>query len=217
MQCTDCDAAVAAELQQRETRRKAQSLDARFRASRLPSIYRDGTRTWSTVAGEAGARAQVMAAVNDTSGLYLYGPAGTHKTSLAAAGLALQIRAGRDGAYVYIPDLFTELAAIYSADDSRSRADVVDRYAHVRCLVLDDLDKAKASRHSAEILGAILDYRYREGLRWLVITANVSRDVLAQRFAADAGEEYAEPLLRRITEMTLGADMVADFCVEVRS
>lgn len=198
-QCTDCEAVVTEHWQTLGARNAAEAAEARMKASGLPRVFRDGTIT-IPVAKVFG---RCAATLQGGSGVYLHGPAGTWKTSFAGAYLAKEIRAGRSGRYVYVPDLFTELSAIYSADDDRSRGDVIDRYGATPLLVVDDIDKAKASEHSAEVLLAIFDRRYREGLRGLIVTANVAVDELAGKFAGAIGESYADPLTRRIAELTV--------------
>jgi len=176
--------------------------------SGLPRPYRNGKRSWESVQKEFGAKkCACVERLNEGRGLYMYGDAGSGKTSIAAAYLADQLIAGKEGYYVYAPDLFTELAAIYSSNNQTSRRDVIERYAETQCLLLDDIDKAKVSTHSAEILGAIFDFRYREQRTWTVLTANCSLDELAGRFATMVGDSYAEPLLRRIAETTISVPM----------
>ena len=201
--CAECDEKVAAAVSDRRKRDGESLAMVRLNASGLPRLYCGSRRTWEIVARAAGpVRSACVDALSRGRGLYIHGRAGSFKTSIAAAWLAKTIRDGAEGFYVYTPDLFTELGAIYSSKDTTSRRDVIERYAQTQCLLIDDLDKAKVSQHSAEILGSILDFRYREERRWMIVTANCSLDELAQRFADQVGESYAEPLLRRIAETT---------------
>lgn len=208
-QCADCDAKAEKYWADRKARDESEATDSRLRRSGLPRRFLDGTITWADVSRKLGDLAACADVMRAGRGLYLYGAAGTYKTSFAASYLAEAIRSGGSGQYVYVPDLFTELSEIYAADDARSRADVIDRYAGAGWLVLDDLDKAKPSRHAAEVLLAILDYRYREGLRCLFVTANQSIDDIAQPFARDVGENFSEPLARRLSEMCASVPMGA--------
>lgn len=207
--CESCDVKVDVALEVRKARDREEATESRFRRSGLPKAFLDGTITWADVSRKLGDLAACADVMRAGKGLFLYGPAGTFKTSFAASYLAEMIRTGSRGQYVYVPDLFTELAAIYSADDARSRADVIDRYALAPWLVMDDLDKAKPSRHAAEVLLAILDSRYREGERCLFVTANVSIDDLAVPFAEAVGENFSEPLVRRLSELCASVPMGA--------
>lgn len=207
--CADCDNHVADQLAQIAVRRKRERITRLLSQSGLPLVYRLGERPWNALSRALGEKARVVDHLASGKGLYLYGPAGAYKTSLAAAQLTEAILGGVEGRYVYLPDLFTELSAIYSADDSRSRADVIERYATTPCLVLDDFDKIKPSRHSAEVLLAILDYRYRERKSWLIVTANRSADDLLAEVTQGAGESYSEPIMRRISELCVVIPMEA--------
>jgi DNA replication protein DnaC len=205
--CADCDEKVNVAIEARKARDRAEATESRLRRSGLPKVFIDGTLTWASVSRELGDLAACADVMRNGKGLYLYGPAGARKTSFAASYLAEAIRSGSNGQYVYVPDLFTELAEIYASDDARSRADVIDRYALAPWLVMDDLDKAKPSRHAAEVLLAILDSRYREGERCMFVTANVSIDELAAPFAAAVGENFSEPLVRRLAELCASVPM----------
>jgi DNA replication protein DnaC len=202
IQCEECDAVAVAEQARQESERDKSAANARLKASGLPRPYRDGRRDWGVVVGEIGDSAACVDFLATGRGLYIHGPAGSHKTSIACAWLAKEIRAGAHGTYCYAPDLFSELFAAYSTGSAETRRDVIERYAETPKLLLDDIDKAKISVHSAEIIGSIFDFRYREERHWNIVTSNCSLDELARRFESQIGETYAEPLLRRIAEMT---------------
>jgi DNA replication protein DnaC len=208
-QCEACDAEVARAIEAQEDRKAALACEARLKASGLPSAFATGERGLIDLGRVAGSALPMKAVtiLDGGSGLYLWGPAGSYKTTLACGILAGKIRGGDEGFYCYLPDLFTELAAIYASQNQESRRDVIERYAGAQWLLFDDIDKAKMSAHSAEILGAIIDFRYREGKRRNIFTANMPIDELARRFERQTGETYAEPLLRRIAEMTTAIRM----------
>lgn len=203
--CRECYGRKINEIEQRDRREKIEKL---FSRSGLPHDYRKGIRTWTQVAAEIGPdNACAVEILKQGKGLYIWGGAGPFKTSLAASYLAEMIRSGRSGRYVFVPDLFTELYEIYAAQDHRSRADVVERYALTDCLVLDDLGKERPSEHAASVLMQIFDIRYRENRRWMIVTSNWSLDGLGARLDAGAGTEFAAPIVRRISEMTVSVPM----------
>lgn len=140
------------------------------------------------------------------TGLFLFGPAGTYKTSIAAAFLAEQIAGTREatGRYVSSNDLLADVQASYSREGDETRADIVSRYVRTPRLVLDDLGKEKASEHAANVIFQILDGRYRmqKPGRWTIITSNYTLQQLADRFAA-AGAAIE----RRIAELTAAVEM----------
>jgi DNA replication protein DnaC len=207
-QCETCDEWNKGRLEERLERERNEDLQRRLKQSNLPKIYQRGIRTWDHVAGRIGGGTEAIAQLlSRGTGLYLWGEAGAFKTSFAAARLAMEIWNGRSGRYVFLPNLFTELYDIYAAQDQRSRADVVERYALTPMLVLDDLGKEKPTEHGAAVLLEILDYRYRNGLTWLIVTSNYSQPELAARLETGAGETFAEPIMRRLSEMTVNVPM----------
>lgn len=197
---------VGEQIEANRVRLLSEERDRRLRQSGLPKVYADGTRKASslpTVAQQAITACQMLGTT--VGGLYLYGEAGTYKTSVAAAFLAEQVRAGGGGRFVSVPDLFTDLYAIYASDDRRSRADMVDELVTTPRLVLDDLGKEKASDHAAGVVFEILDGRYRnQGPgRWMIVTSNLPIHTLAARFADDTGD----PIARRLAELTVAVPM----------
>lgn len=206
--CPPCDDDIKAIVANREARAKAEGIAKNMRASGLPSIYASGKRTISDIpmrSADALTACQMLG--NGVRGLYLWGRAGTWKTSIAASWLASQIRGGATGRYVFVPDLLTDLYAIY-AGNGGSRGDIVDGLASTPHLILDDLGKEKASEHAAGVLFEILDGRYRSHRdgNWLIVTSNYPLDELCDRFP---NEEVAEPIRRRLSEMTVAVPMEA--------
>lgn len=203
--CTECDAAVAEELKAREARDRAESLSRRMNESGLPREYRNGSRTVHSIpmsGADALSACQMLG--QGVRGLYLYGTAGSYKTTAAAAWLATEIKGGGSGRYVFVPDLLTDLYAVY-AGNGGSRADIVDRLALARHLVLDDLGKEKASEHAAGVIFEILDGRYRNYRQgdWMIVTSNYPLNELCDRFPVEIGE----PIRRRLAEMTVAVPM----------
>lgn len=206
VKCGDCDVVVETRLQERHERREREDRERFMLTSGLPRSYRRGERLLTDLPAIAQQTVTACKLLGSSvAGLYLHGDAGTFKTSVAAAFLAEQIRGGGEGRYVFVPDLFTDLYAIYSAGDQRSRADLVDGLVSTPRLVLDDLGKEKASEHAASVLFEILDGRYRtQGPgRWLIVTSNLAIHELAARFFDDTGN----PIARRLAEMTVPVPM----------
>lgn len=208
-QCIECDKAVADELRKREARDAYERIHAALTRSGLPLDYRTGERRTGDLPGSVH---HVLSMANmlgsGLRGVFLHGPAGTFKTSIAAAVLASHIRGGATGRYVLVPDLFADILASYRDDDVISRATLVDRCVSAPCLVLDDLGKEKASEHAAGVLFEILDGRYREARKgsWLIVTSNYDLDALCDRFPT---REMADPIRRRIAELTISVPMGA--------
>lgn len=206
IQCEECDAFVEIELLRIANRDRLEQLSARLRQSGLPLDYRDGVRDLQNL--PVALRAQIVGIMRDGArGIFLHGPAGSYKTSAAAAYLADQIHEGHSGRYVFVPDLMSDVHASYRSDETESRDQIVSRCANARLLVLDDLGKEKASEHAAGVIFEILDYRYRNHRPgdWTIATSNYDLDALCARFP---NEELAEPIRRRLSELTVAVPMV---------
>lgn len=198
---------VSDALTARAIRNAEEAIDKALRRSGLPHAYRAGERVLGHLppsAFDAISACQMLG--EQIRGAFLVGPAGAFKTSVAAAFLASQIRAGGQGRYIAVPDLLTDLYAIYASDDSRSRADIVDALVLAPMLVLDDLGKEKATEHATGVIFEVLDGRYREWRkgRWTIITSQYAPDALCSRFPE---KETADAIARRIAEMTVVVKM----------
>lgn len=146
-----------------------------------------------------------MLGSSSVPGLYIYGPAGTYKTSVAAAHLAREITGGGTGIYVYLPDLMDQILASYTEDSDETAMAIIARLVNTPRLVLDDFGKEKRSEHSARRVLQILDgrYRRRSGDGWLVVTSNDSISAICDSYH----ENFAGPIMRRLTEMTVNVPM----------
>lgn len=207
IQCPECDQIVTEEIARRAARDDAEATAARLLRSGLPVDYRNGTRTLASlplVAQQAVVACDLLGSA--AQGLYLYGPAGSFKTSVAAAFLASRIRAGQSGLYVAIPDLFADVHASYGAGSTETRTAIVDRLVDAPLLALDEFGKERASEHAAGVIFEVIDGRYRNRRpgRWLIVASNLDLDTACDRFP---GEELADPVRRRLSEMTAAVPM----------
>lgn len=218
MICADCDIKVGQEIARRKARDEAERALLRLRNSNLPLDYRDGKRTIRDLGPRSVDALSVCHLLGlEVSGVYLSGPAGSLKTSVAAAYLAESIRrcgessSMRPGLYVFVPDLLSGVHASYRSDDAESRDALVHRCVSAPWLVLDDLGKEKASAHAAGVIFEILDGRYRNRRpgQWLIVTSNFDLDALCDRFPNTADEDLADPIRRRLSELTVSVPMVA--------
>ncbi len=123
---------------------------------------------------------QLMEAPGDSSWL-LWGPPGRGKTGLAAGYLKHWVEQNvRRAAFVPLPRLLSELRASYDAD--YTELDVLDRYATIPLLVLDDLG-AEAFGNEAwftDRLYQIIGARH-DSLRPMIFTSNLTPEDLARR------------------------------------
>lgn len=124
----------------------------------LPAVARDAAQAW--VRG-------------DLSGLCLYGPNGTGKTTLAAAAAWKRLQ-GAPVCWVSIASLMTGLR---SGHGSKAKAAADQIILGRGAIVLDDLDKANDSDFAREVLHALVDNRYAEGSPILVTTNRTLREL----------------------------------------
>jgi DNA replication protein DnaC len=136
-------------------------------------------------------------------GLWLYGPVGTGKTSLAMLVSKAALDVGRTVAIYSLPRLLAEIRTTFDDDSQRSYTDLLDRLTGVDLLHIDDVGAEKTSPWVLEQLYALINTRYEEE-RAVVITTNLERDDLA--------EQINERTVSRLEEMcevlpVTGADL----------
>lgn len=201
-QCESCDSLTIAALDAERDAAIADALAKRLNRSDLPAVYRNGKRTMADAPDASRLCGYVGVSI---PGLYLWGPAGTGKTTVAASFLAKSIHNGASGLYVALPDLLASIHASYSRDDVEGRLALIEACVYAPCLVLDDMGKEKPSEHAAGVLFEILDGRYRRQRpgSWLIVTSNYDLDVLCGRFPEGTGD----PIRRRLAELTASCPM----------
>lgn len=136
-------------------------------------------------------KAVCMSFFNNPFDLVLSGGAGTGKTHLAVAILRELVRAcrvldgeggyckpDRKGCFISVPELLSEIRATYG-DPNGDEQSLIDTYASVKYLVLDDLGAEKSTEWSISTLYLIIDRRYREMLP-TIVTTNLTLDEIGQ-------------------------------------
>ena len=210
--CESCDGIVEREQQERAERDRLAAIDSELSRSGLPLAYRDGSRSRRDVR-KGGARSLALADLliaGQLRGLYIHGPAGPDKTTLAASLLAELIRAGLSGRFVSVADMITDIDATRAEGALITRADIVKPLIDTQAVVIDDLGKERATDYTAGVLLQILDGRYTKlsdkakQQRALIITSNYPLDGIIDRIR---DETLAEPIRRRIAELTVSLEM----------
>jgi DNA replication protein DnaC len=124
-------------------------------------------------------------------GLWLMGPVGTGKTTLAMLVSQGALKAGRSVAIYSLPRLLNEIRDTHRAD--RSHVDLLDRLTAVDLLHIDDVGAERTTDWVLEELYSIVNARY-EDERSMVITTNIlDREALC--------EQITERTVSRLTEM----------------
>jgi DNA replication protein DnaC len=125
-------------------------------------------------------------------GLWLHGPVGTGKTSLAMLVSAAALDAGRTVAIYSLPRLLAEIRTTFDDGSVHSYTDLLSRLTGVDLLHIDDVGAEKTSPWVLEQLYALINTRYEEE-RAVIITTNLERDDLA--------EQINERTVSRLEEM----------------
>lgn len=132
-------------------------------------------------------------------GLWLFGPVGTGKTSLAMLVSEQALQAGRTVAVYSLPRLLAEIRTTFDDDASSSYVDLLDRLTSVDLLHIDDVGAEKTSPWVLEQLYALINSRYEEE-RSVLITTNLERDELS----AQIGERTVSRLEEMCTILPVG-------------
>ena len=113
-------------------------------------------------------------------GLWLRGPVGTGKTTLAMIVSSHALEAGRTVAIYSLPRLLAEIRTTFDEGNERSYTDLLERLGAVDLLHLDDVGAEKTSPWVLEQLYSIVNTRYEEQ-RSILITTNLEEEELAEQ------------------------------------
>jgi DNA replication protein DnaC len=128
----------------------------------------------------------------DGRGLWIYGSAGTGKTTLAMLVSRIALEAGRSVAIYSLPKLLARIRRTYDADaGEQSYSELFERLAGVDLLHIDDLGAEKQTEWVLEQLYALVNERY-EAQRSLVVTTNHDESELEEQIGARVVSRLAE-------------------------
>lgn len=117
-----------------------------------------------------------------TDGLFITGPTGTGKTHVAAGIFrAWMETSGKPVKFRRAADLYARIRESYHAGTSEiSEQTIMDEYAKVPYLVLDDVASGSISDHERRTFLEVLDRRVND-LRPTVVTSNLSLEEIAKK------------------------------------
>ena len=175
--CPSCEAA-------RERRRLERA--ERIRIKKIPDIImRYGVNKQHRNASLSGFSAEILSSVKSKKSLFIHGKCGTGKTYLAAAIAREELAKDRraDVYMIDIDDLLSEIKSTFSANGGNAEEteqELVERYATVETLCLDDIGAEKVTDWSASVLRRIINKRDGGEMR-TIFTSNYSLDELTER------------------------------------
>jgi DNA replication protein DnaC len=162
-----CD---ACETKERKRRKQEDKQDAALKAARI------GTRhIKATLADVDPCYVEDMA-----DSVYFHGEPGFGKTHAIVAGFKYDLSKNVDAAFVNVGDLIARIKASFRPNPEEYDSDIIEHYASVRVLYLDDLGAEKATEFVVATLATIIDLRYRNELK-TIITSNLTIKELNQQ------------------------------------
>jgi DNA replication protein DnaC len=126
-------------------------------------------------------------------GLWLQGPRGTGKTTLAMLVSQHALRAGRAVAIYTVPQLLAAIRKTYDDDSRHDYLDLMERLAGVDLLHLEDMAVARTNEWVLEQLYTVINDRYQDQ-RSVIFTADVEQP-------EDLAEHVGERTYSRLIEM----------------
>lgn len=137
-------------------------------------------------------------------GLWLFGPFGTGKSTMATAIVLTYLKAGHDALFAFVPDLLDDIRASYRQDqqaEARGYEDWIERdplekARRVTLLVLDDLGAERATDWAVETLGKLVNYREANDLL-TIVTSNKSPELMQ----SEADLKDYDPMKRIVSRL----------------
>ena len=182
-----------AEIERRERQQAAQEKIERYQKSGVPERYFKESLDTYQITNEMQATA-AKAATNflhavkcgEFKSLVMLGNAGTGKTHLACAIIR---EAG--GKYRTAPDIVEEMRRAKSFTANDTEADIIDYYAHVSLLVIDEIGRGIAATDEKYMLYQILNARYNTR-KPTVLISNFTKADFLQYIGVAAADRLVE-------------------------
>ena len=182
-----------AEIERRERQQAAQEKIERYQKSGVPERYfKESLDTYKitnemqATAAKAATNFLHAAKCGEFKSLVMLGNAGTGKTHLACAIIR---EAG--GKYRTAPDIVEEMRRAKSFTANDTEADIIDYYAHVSLLVIDEIGRGIAATDEKYMLYQILNARYNTR-KPTVLISNFTKADFLQYIGVAAADRLVE-------------------------
>ena len=199
--CDACCAEVERLQFEADEREREYGVSVRLRNANFPGVIREN-RELNVDERYRHIAASVIAVINGTGKPWslLTGPVGTTKTFVTCKIVERYIRHGGRALYTTFADLLLQIRDTYKSHSNLSELDVLKQYRETPLLVLDDLGVEKPSEFTASTLFQVLDHRYHNAQKTILIT-NYKPSNLAARLAVGDETTGAARIVDRITEL----------------
>ncbi|ANS05725.1 DNA replication protein [uncultured Mediterranean phage] len=170
----------------------------------------DGLRVFETFESREGTEravgaARTFAGNKLTPGLVLIGGTGSGKTHLLEAIGRVTLSNGGTVRYEMVKDLLERLRATNAYESGEETHEVLSYYQGVGVLLLDDLGVERGNPYAVEQVTAMVDYRYRHGLAFVVAT-NKTKDQVAEHMGDRLSDRLWDDRSGRVTQVYLTAE-----------
>jgi len=146
---------------------------------------------------DTGLRERIAKQPLPKGGLLLIGPVGSHKTHMAAARTVDAARRGFSAYLLSWPDFCLRIRETYAGSSGRSERQVVERYAQLDYLCVDDFgigrEDSSESEATIRLAYQLINHRYQR---------EVITDLTCNWTLAELGIRFDQRIARRLEEMT---------------
>lgn len=174
-----------AEMEEQRMQAEAETaaLDAKMARAGIPPRFRSASHERSEECADA---------VRNGMNVYLHGPVGTGKTTLAAATAATLLKDGARVKFSSMRSILSEIKASFNGGE-----DTVGRYETAQVLVLDDLGKESPTDFALERLFDLVDSRSANMLP-TIVTTQYKPSMLIERLAKNGDKDTAIAIVSRL-------------------
>lgn len=141
----------------------------------------------------------MMAVIDTSKGLYIYGHCGVGKSMLTAIIANEAVKQGRSTLFASVPRILQTIKSTFDKDTGEDTGGVIRRLESIDLLIFDDFGSERATEWVVEILFSLINERY-QNRKQTIFTSNLTLDQIKKRLNG-VSEEAGSRIVSRITEM----------------